>query len=112
MDNIFEKLAEGAFVAITPDGPRGPVCKFKRGTAMVAKATKTNLVLVAMKYRHYFTLPTWDRFKIPYPFSKIYVDSKTFPCGTFANLTVKELSTALEDELISLQQKIDSASHI
>ncbi|MDR2432732.1 MAG: DUF374 domain-containing protein [Puniceicoccales bacterium] len=112
MDNISEKLTEGAFVAITPDGPRGPVCKFKRGTAMVTKTTKTNLVLVAMKYSHYFALPTWDRFKIPYPFSKICVDSKTFLCETFENLTVKEFSTVLEDELISLQQKIDSRGHI
>ncbi|MDR2603551.1 MAG: DUF374 domain-containing protein [Puniceicoccales bacterium] len=112
MDNIFKKLAEGAFVAITPDGPRGPICKFKRGTAMVTKATKTNLALVAVKYNHYFTLPTWDRFKVPYPFSKICVDTKTFPCETFEDLTVRELSTVLEDELISLQQKIDSRSHI
>jgi lysophospholipid acyltransferase (LPLAT)-like uncharacterized protein len=112
MDNISEKLMEGAFVAITPDGPRGPVYKFKRGTAMVAKATKTNLVLIAMKYSHYFTLPTWDRFKIPYPFSKICVDSKTFPYENFENLTVKELSTVLEDELINLQQKVDSRRHI
>jgi lysophospholipid acyltransferase (LPLAT)-like uncharacterized protein len=112
MNNISKKLMEGAFVAITPDGPRGPVYKFKRGTAMVAKATKTNLVLVAIKYNHYFTLPTWDRFKIPYPFSKIRVDSKTFPCGTFEDLTAKELSTVLEDELTGLQQKIDSGSHI
>ncbi|MDR1173250.1 MAG: DUF374 domain-containing protein [Puniceicoccales bacterium] len=105
MDNISEKLTEGAFVAITPDGPRGPACKFKRGTAMVAKAAKANLVLVAVKYSHYFTLPTWDRFKVPYPFSKICVDSKTFPHGTFEDLTVRELSTTLEDELSNLQQK-------
>ncbi|MDR0742244.1 MAG: DUF374 domain-containing protein [Puniceicoccales bacterium] len=112
IDNILEKLAEGAFVAITPDGPRGPVCKFKRGTAMVTKAIKTNLVLVAVKYNHYFTLPTWDGFKIPCPFSKICADIKMFPSGTFENLTVKELSTVLENELIGLQQKIDSGNHI
>ncbi|MDR2776703.1 MAG: DUF374 domain-containing protein [Puniceicoccales bacterium] len=112
MDNIFKKLAEGAFVAITPDGPRGPVYKFKRGTAMVTKTAKTNLVLVAVKYNHHFTLPTWDGFKVPYPFSKICVDTKTFPSGTFEDLTVGELSTVLEDELISLQQKIDSGNHI
>ncbi|MDR1528616.1 MAG: DUF374 domain-containing protein [Puniceicoccales bacterium] len=112
MDNISEKLAEGAFVAITPDGPRGPFCKFKRGTAMLAKAVKTNLVLVAVKYSHYFTLSTWDRFKVPYPFSKICVDAKTFPHGTFEDLTIKELSAVLENELVDLQQKIDSRSHI
>jgi lysophospholipid acyltransferase (LPLAT)-like uncharacterized protein len=110
--NMSEKLAKGAFVALTPDGPRGPVYKFKKGTAMIAKATKTNLVLIAIKYSHYFILPTWDKFKIPYPFSKICVDTKTFFYETFEDLGTKELSKKLEDELISLQHKIDSRNCI
>ncbi|MDR1890943.1 MAG: lysophospholipid acyltransferase family protein [Puniceicoccales bacterium] len=105
IDNMAEKLSKGALVAITPDGPRGPAYKFKKGTAMVAKATKANLVLVAPKYNHYFVLPTWDKFKIPLPFSKICVETKTFPKNTFEDLTARELSTVLENELTDLQQK-------
>ncbi|MDR2779136.1 MAG: DUF374 domain-containing protein [Puniceicoccales bacterium] len=107
LSNIFDKLSEGAFVAITPDGPRGPAYEFKKGTAMIAKATRANLVLVALKYSHYFVLPTWDKFKISLPFSKIYVDTKTFISETFANLTVREFSMVLENELTDLQRKLD-----
>ncbi|MDR2737969.1 MAG: DUF374 domain-containing protein, partial [Puniceicoccales bacterium] len=47
---MVEKLNEGASVAITPDGPRGPVYKFKNGAAMVVKSSGVDVTMFALKY--------------------------------------------------------------
>ncbi|MDR1595800.1 MAG: DUF374 domain-containing protein [Puniceicoccales bacterium] len=95
IDVMVQKLAEGASIAITPDGPRGPRHKFKNGTAMTAKRANADIILVAVKYSSFFTLPTWDKFKVPFPFAKICVDCKTFPHESFKDIHTAELTTAL-----------------
>jgi lysophospholipid acyltransferase (LPLAT)-like uncharacterized protein len=105
--NMIEKLSSGTFVAITPDGPRGPKYKFKVGTAMIAKKAKADVVIVAAKYKYYFTLPTWDKFKVPLPFSKIYVKCKAFRYEEFEHLPTAKLSNMFEKQLNELQTITD-----
>ncbi|MDR1413480.1 MAG: DUF374 domain-containing protein [Puniceicoccales bacterium] len=107
ISSMTEKLLGGAFVAITPDGPRGPKHKFKIGTAMIAKQAKADVVIVATKYNHFFTLSTWDRFKVPLPFSGICVNSKTFYHKDFEHLSTMELSKTFEKGLNDLQTITD-----
>ncbi|MDR1401593.1 MAG: DUF374 domain-containing protein [Puniceicoccales bacterium] len=107
ISNMIEKLSSEVLIAITPDGPRGPKCKFKIGTAMVAKGAEADVVIVAAKYDHFFTLPTWDRFKVPLPFSRILVEGKTICHEDFRNLPAAELSELLEKQLNELQTLTD-----
>lgn len=58
-------------VAITPDGPRGPRYKLKPGLAMAALETEAHLVILDWSASHYWEIPTWDRLRIPKPFSQI-----------------------------------------
>lgn len=59
-------------VAITPDGPRGPVHKAKKGFLVVAKITNVRIVLLRLKPHHSIKIKkTWDNFAIPLPFSKV-----------------------------------------
>ncbi len=60
-------------IAITPDGPKGPIYKFKAGAVITAKKSGIPLVLAAIDYKHYFQLNSWDKFKIPVPFSEAVV---------------------------------------
>lgn len=71
-------------IAITPDGPRGPKQKFKAGAVITAKKTGIPLVLVGVAFKRKKILNNWDKFEIPYFFTKakviysepVYVDSK------------------------------------
>lgn len=56
---------------ITPDGPRGPRYHVKPGA--VAAAANAHVPIVPIKFspQHFWELSTWDRFKIPKPFTTI-----------------------------------------
>jgi lysophospholipid acyltransferase (LPLAT)-like uncharacterized protein len=107
IENMVRVLSDGAFVTVTPDGPRGPVYKFKRGVAMTAKAAKIDVVIVACKYDHFFSLSTWDGFKIPLPFSRVIVHCKTFRYKDLLSLSVSEMTDVFEKALVDLQKMLD-----
>lgn len=65
------KLAAGDDVAITPDGPRGPCYDFKKGPATLALRRRAPVVLVGAEFGRAKALRSWDRFRIPAPFSRV-----------------------------------------
>ena len=94
-------------IAITPDGPRGPKQKFKAGAVITAKKTGIPVVLVGVAFKRKKILSNWDKFEIPYFFTKakviysepVYVDSK---------LSYEETSSIIlncEEKLNELQKK-------
>lgn len=60
-------------VIITPDGPRGPCYELKPGIALAALETKANLVAFDWEAKHFWELKTWDRLRLPKPFTTISV---------------------------------------
>jgi lysophospholipid acyltransferase (LPLAT)-like uncharacterized protein len=60
-------------VSITPDGPRGPVYKFKAGAVITAKKSGIPLILAGTAYSRKKFLKSWDRFEVPVFFSKARV---------------------------------------
>lgn len=66
-------LKKGLCVAITPDGPRGPRWVFKEGAIILSKETNKKIVFVGTGYSRYIEFNTWDKFKLPLPFSKVSI---------------------------------------
>jgi lysophospholipid acyltransferase (LPLAT)-like uncharacterized protein len=102
INELQEKLERGANVAITPDGPRGPAKKFKNGVSVLALRSKADVFLIAIKYKNFWTLNTWDKFCIPKPFSKVIVDYRKISHAAIQNLSPSEASLLLERELKSM----------
>ena len=67
--NILKTLKTES-VAITPDGPRGPVFEVGGNLAAIAKISKKPVVLVAYSANPRITLRSWDQMIIPKLFSK------------------------------------------
>jgi lysophospholipid acyltransferase (LPLAT)-like uncharacterized protein len=61
---------EGATVAFTIDGPKGPRFVAKPGPVLVAKSTGAPMVAFHIAMEDPWVLKTWDRSMIPRPFSK------------------------------------------
>nr|WP_321441513.1 lysophospholipid acyltransferase family protein [uncultured Hyphomonas sp.] len=63
-------LKNGSAVCITPDGPRGPAEQVSPGAIMIAQRAGAPIVPYALSVTPCWRLKTWDRFIIPFPFTK------------------------------------------
>lgn len=63
-------VEEGATVAFTIDGPKGPRYVAKPGPVVVARATGAPMVAFHIALEKPWVLNTWDRSMIPRPFSR------------------------------------------
>jgi lysophospholipid acyltransferase (LPLAT)-like uncharacterized protein len=57
-------------LAITPDGPRGPAEVAKPGVANLACLTGRSVIPLAYSSSRSKRFSSWDRFMLPYPFSR------------------------------------------
>jgi lysophospholipid acyltransferase (LPLAT)-like uncharacterized protein len=67
------RIKEGAVVAITPDGPRGPVKVVQPGTALLADRGGCDILPVGVACARAWRLGSWDRHMLPKPFSKAVI---------------------------------------
>jgi lysophospholipid acyltransferase (LPLAT)-like uncharacterized protein len=82
---LARELEAGHDVAITPDGPRGPARSFAPGALIAAQRANAPVIAVAVAVESVWRLGTWDRFKIPKPFSRVriaYSDPMTLEAST------------------------------
>ncbi len=94
-------------VTITPDGPRGPVHKFKAGAVITAKKSEVPLILAGVGYQKKKVLSNWDKFEVPYFFSKAKIVYSE-PIFIGANLSYEETSNIIincENKLNELQRE-------
>lgn len=73
MTAMRQAVREGHVLCVTPDGPRGPYHEMKMGAVRVAQTMNVPLVMVSVGYRRFKRLRSWDRFEIPYPFTRARV---------------------------------------
>ncbi|MBI1246101.1 MAG: DUF374 domain-containing protein [Alphaproteobacteria bacterium] len=67
---MLDRLRNGINIGLTPDGPRGPARKAAPGIAIAAMMGNAPVVLMAYSVSRARFLDSWDRFLIPYPFSR------------------------------------------
>lgn len=63
-------LDNGMEVAFTIDGPRGPAYKAKPGAVTLARHSGHAILPFHIATRRHVELPSWDRLKVPLPFSR------------------------------------------
>lgn len=68
---LVRLLQGGDSVALTPDGPRGPRMRAGNGVVSLARLSGVAVVPVAFSASRRRLLPTWDRFHLALPFSRI-----------------------------------------
>jgi lysophospholipid acyltransferase (LPLAT)-like uncharacterized protein len=70
---LVRLLRAGTPVAVTPDGPRGPMQKMKMGPLHAARQSGAPIIPVSAGARSAWYFGRWDRFLVPRPFSRIRV---------------------------------------
>ena len=68
---LTRKLEGGRYLYINPDGPDGPAQVIKPGIVYFARKAGAVIVPMGAYARRAYIVPRWDRYAIPYPFSRI-----------------------------------------
>lgn len=93
-------LEQGAAVAFTIDGPRGPKYVAKPGPVRLARASGFPMCAFYVAPERPWVLNTWDRFMIPKPFSKVLVR---------ASARIMVPSEATDEQLPAYQEQLQVA---
>jgi len=67
----IKSIKNGIDVAITPDGPKGPIHEVADGIIAIANKTNANILTCKIVPTKYWQTKSWDKFIIPKPFGRI-----------------------------------------
>ncbi|MFZ8932627.1 MAG: lysophospholipid acyltransferase family protein [Bacteriovoracaceae bacterium] len=72
-DKMAEYMLQGVSAALTIDGPKGPAKKTKAGALDLSRKTNSHIIPYFVVGQKYWEFNSWDKFRIPKPFTKIVV---------------------------------------
>jgi lysophospholipid acyltransferase (LPLAT)-like uncharacterized protein len=70
---LAEVINGGTPAIFTADGPRGPIYRTKMGPIKLAQITGAPIGCFHLEPEHKWTMRSWDRFMVPWPFTRIVV---------------------------------------
>lgn len=93
-------------LAITPDGPRGPVRSMAEGLPLMARISKAPVLFVGLSCNPAIRLNSWDRSLIPLPFGKgaVVWDVADFPEGA----DLADVSAAWGERITAVEAAADA----
>ena len=68
--NISKAVQNGDCIYITPDAPHGPPKKINTSIFKLCQKFNLNIAILSFHTNRYFRINSWDKLKIPLPFSK------------------------------------------
>jgi len=106
---LIRAAKEPVNIVITPDGPKGPRHRFQEGALYLASKTGLPIYPVTVAFARCASLPTWDGFIVPAPFTKALIrvaDPVRVP-PDLAREDVEPLRAKLEETLRTLTTTTD-----
>ena len=67
----IKELRNGGDIAITPDGPKGPIYSIADGIVLLAQKTKSPIRTLSCIPTKYWQFRSWDKFVVPKPFGRL-----------------------------------------
>ncbi len=99
----IKALKNGIDVAITPDGPRGPIYSIADGIVLLSQKTNTKIIVLSSIPTSYWEMKSWDKFVVPKPFGKIdFYASEPF---SVENLELEEAKQLIYSKMMENQLK-------
>ena len=71
--SLIKAARAGYSLAITPDGPKGPVFKVQPGAIYLAQKAGIPVIPCASAYTKKKILRSWDKYQFPLPFGRVQV---------------------------------------
>lgn len=111
---LLTLLHDGHCVALTTDGPRGPRHVVKPGIIHLAARAGVPVIPLAIGHSSCWTLKSWDRFRIPKPFSRGYAlwgEPVWTPPMSPSRAELETARLAVETQLERLEAEADRMAH-
>lgn len=107
---IINSLKNGNHIAITPDGPKGPLYKLKPGLIRIAQRTGALIRPAAIGAERKWTFKSWDRMILPKPFSRcvMMMGDPIYIPPELSQDEVTHYTQLVEDALNDITSKSDS----
>lgn len=107
---LVKAARTGASLAITPDGPRGPRQKIKRGVLTTAQLTGVPILPMSGAATRAWWIEGWDRFLVPKPFATMFVryGAPIFVPRYASESELVELESVVEKTLDDLTEACDA----
>lgn len=109
---MIRRARAGHAVAFTPDGPLGPRHTIHGGTLRCAQKAGLPIVPFALGLSSFWELRSWDRFRIPKPFSRGYAcwgEPLHVPADA-DDAELEELAGELQRRMIALERHADQCA--
>ncbi|MCA8887098.1 MAG: lysophospholipid acyltransferase family protein [Hyphomonadaceae bacterium] len=111
MRDMARHIDGGGVMAMTPDGPRGPRMRVKRGPIILAKIAGAPLLAVTWATSNRIVFEkSWDQFVLPLPFGKgalIWGNPIAPPSPDASDAEVEAVRAALEAEMNRIAAEAD-----
>jgi len=111
MRSMARHIEGGGVIAMTPDGPRGPRMRVKRGPIQLAKLAQAPLIAVAWSTsRRKVFENSWDKFILPLPFGRgalIWSNPIAPPSLEASDAEIEAVRQSLEAEMIRIAAEAD-----
>ena len=110
LKGLIRAARDGRDLAVTPDGPKGPVHVFKPGALAVAQMTGLPIIPIGVGASRGWNFKSWDGFLVPKPLSKLriaYGGPRVVPRDA-DRATLESLAKELGDELNALSRLAES----
>ena len=105
--NISKAVQNGDCIYITPDAPHGPSKQINTSIYKLCQKFDLNIAILSFHTNKYFQINSWDKLKIPLPFSKgVYLwGNEIIQSKDFKNEI--EFNKKISDELNKNSEKIN-----
>ena len=105
---MVKLLKAGNSLTVTPDGPRGPSMEAAGGVVQLARLGGASLVPISYSVTRGKFAKSWDRFLIPYPFTRGVITYGQ-PIVLSRGDDLEQVTLQLQQEMIALTRQADSA---
>ena len=109
LKGLIRAARAGNDLALTPDGPKGPLGVFKPGALAVAQLTGLPIIPLAVGASSGWRLGSWDGFLVPKPLSRVRLEylAPRFVPRHAAREELERMSTEIERDLNALTARLN-----
>ena len=97
--SLIRQMRQGKSLYLNPDGPHGPTHEPKKGVVFIARKAGALIVPAGAFTATGFRIPRWDRYVVPFPFSRVAV--------VLGEPMEVSPSTDLEEARVALRERLN-----